>query len=56
MSAAGIKHNYANSNKPINRVIAESNINQLDYYFTREDGQPFNINGKINCTLEIVTK
>ena len=53
VSAAGIKHNYANSNKPINRVIAESNINQLDYYFTREDGQPFNINGKINCTLEI---
>ena len=47
------EHNYANSNKPINRVIAESNINQLDYYFTREDGQPFNINGKINCTLEI---
>ena len=53
VSAAGIKHNYANSNTPINRVIAESNINQLDYYFTREDGQPFNINGKINCTLEI---
>lgn len=53
VSAAGIKHNYANSNKPINRVIAESNINQLDYYFTREDGKPFNINGKINCTLEI---
>ena len=53
VSAAGIKHNYANSNKPINRVIAESNINQLDYYFSREDGQPFNINGKINCTLEI---
>ena len=53
MSAAGIKHNYANSNKPINRVIAESSINNIDYYFTREDGQQFNINGKINCTLEI---
>lgn len=53
VSAAGIKHNYANSNTPINRVIAKSNINQIDYYFTREDGNPFNINGKINCTLEI---
>ena len=54
VSAAGVKHNYANSSKPINRVIAESNINSIDYYFSREDGQPFNINGKINCTLEIV--
>lgn len=54
VSAAGVKYNYANSSKPINRVIAESNINNIDYYFTREDGQPFNINGKINCTLEIV--
>ena len=53
VSAAGIKHNYANSNKPINRVITKSSINQIDYYFTREDGNPFNINGKINCTLEI---
>ena len=54
VSAAGVKHNYANSSKPINRVIAESNINSIDYYFSREDGNPFNINGKINCTLEIV--
>ena len=54
VSAAGVKHSYANSNKPIDRIIANSNINNIDYYFTREDGQPFNINGKINCTLEIV--
>ena len=43
----GVRNIMTNSNKPINRVIAESNINQLDYYFTREDGNPFNINGKI---------
>ena len=53
VNAAGIKNNYSNSNTPINRVIAESSINNIDYYFTREDGQQFNINGKINCTLEI---
>lgn len=53
--AAGIKNSFANSNKPINRIIADSNINQIDYYFSREDGQPFNINGQIYATLEIAS-
>ena len=48
--------NYENVNSIIScttRPKRDYEKNQIDYYFTREDGNPFNINGKINCTLEI---
>lgn len=53
ISNAGVKSNYSNSNKSIDRYIADSNISNIKYYFTRENGEPFNINGQIVAGLEI---
>lgn len=53
ISNAGVKSNYSNSNKSIDRYIADSNVSNIKYYFTRENGEPFNINGQIVAGLEI---
>ena len=56
VSNAGIKNNYSNSNSTIDRYISDSNINQIDYYFERENGEPFSFNGTIVANIEIVSE
>lgn len=53
VSNAGCRSNYSNSNRSINRYIGNTNSGTLDYYFTREDGSPFSIDGQIIVGLEI---
>lgn len=55
VSNAGIKNNYSNSNSTLDRYISDSNINQIDYYFERENGEPFTFNGIIVANIEIVS-
>ena len=56
VSNAGIKNNYSNSNSTLDRYISDSNINQIDYYFERENGEPFTFNGIIVANIEIVSE
>lgn len=56
VSNAGIKNNYSNSNSTLDRYISDSNINQIDYYFERENGEPFSFNGTIVANIEIVSE
>ena len=56
VSNAGIKNNYSNSNSTLDRYISDSNINQIDYYFERENGEPFTFNGTIVANIEIVSE
>lgn len=56
VSNAGIKNNYSNSNSTIDRYISDSNINQIDYYFERENSEPFSFNGTIVANIEIVSE
>lgn len=53
ISNAGVKSNFSNSNESIDRYIGDSNVNTLEYYFTRENGEPFNIDGQIIVGLEV---
>lgn len=56
VSNAGIRNNYSNSNSTLDRYISDSNINQIDYYFERENGEPFTFNGIIVANIEIVSE
>ena len=55
VSNPGVPSNFSNSNKPINRYLTKSQINQIQYKFLREDNSPFVFNGNIIVTLECIT-
>ena len=56
VSNPGVPSNFSNSNKPIDRYLTKSQINELQYKFEREDGNPFVYNGEIIVTLECETE
>ena len=56
VSNPGIPSNFSNSNKPIDRYLTKSQINELQYKFEREDGENFTFNGEIIVTLECETE
>ena len=56
VSNPGVPSNFSNSNKPIDRYLTKSQINELQYKFEREDGNPFVYNGEIIVALECETE
>ena len=55
VSNPGVPSNFSNSNKPINRYLSKTQINQIQYKFLREDNSPFVFRGNIIVTLECIT-